>query len=86
MTLIRRVTTLTLVAAFTAGMLLSVGCTKYANPDDLKRLEEAKQAAISAEKELDKVRVEHKQVEKELADKQKELQAVQADLAKVQAP
>jgi len=86
MTLIRRVTTLALVAAFSAGMMLSAGCTKYAGSDDLKRLEEAKQAAISAEKELEKARAERRQVEKELSDKQKELETVQADLAKVQQP
>ena len=82
----RRVLVVTLIFALATGLLVTTGCTKYASPDDLQKLETAKQAALSAEKELDKVKAEHKQVEKELAGKQKELQATKAELEKVKAP
>jgi septal ring factor EnvC (AmiA/AmiB activator) len=82
----RRVLVVTVIFALAAGLLVTTGCTKYASPDDLQKLETAKQAALSAEKELDKVKVEHSQVEKDLAGKQKELQATKAELDKVKAP
>ncbi len=76
----RRVTAVVVAMVFTAGLLMSVGCTKYASQDDLQQLEEARKAAISAEKELDKIKVEHKQVEQAVAEKEAELKSVQDEL------
>ena len=76
----RRVSAMVVTVMFAAGMLLSVGCTKYASQDDLARLEEARKAAISAEKELDKTKVERKKVEGELADFEAELKTAQGEL------
>jgi len=67
-------------AMFAVGILLSVGCTKYASQDDLQRLEEARRAAISSEKELDKKKTERKTVERELADIEAELKTAQNEL------
>jgi len=50
-----------------------VGCTKYANPDQLKQLDETKAAALSAEKSLEKLRKERKGLERTLAQKKAEL-------------
>ena len=75
-----KMTAMVLALVFTAGVLVSGGCTKYAGPDDLQKLDEAKKAAITAEKELDKVKAERKTVEKELADKEKELEAAKGEL------
>ena len=76
----RRVTAVVVTLVFAASLIMSVGCTKYASPDDLQRLEEARKAAVSAEKEVDKVKAEHKQVEQDLAKKESELKAVQEEL------
>ena len=76
----RRLSTVVVTAIFAAGILLSVGCTKYASQDDLERLEEARKAAISAEKDLDKTKVERKQVEGELANIEAELKTAQGEL------
>lgn len=81
----RRVTTVVLALLFAAGSMMSVGCTKYASPDDLQRLEEARKAAISAEKELDNKKDERMAVEQELADVKAELNTVQADWENVVA-
>ncbi len=79
----RKVTAVVLVALFSAGVLVSGGCTKYANPDDLQTLDEAKKAAVAAEKELDKIKIEHKKVAKELAEMEKELKATKDELKRV---
>ena len=81
----RRVTTVVLALLFMAGLLMSVGCTKYASPDDLQRLEEARKAAIAAEKTLDDTKAERADVERELADKEAELKAVQVEFDYVKA-
>ncbi len=81
----RRVTTVVLTLVFTASLLASVGCTKYASQEDLQQLEAARKAAISAEKELEKTKDERKMVEQELAGKEAELKTVQGELAYVQA-
>lgn len=77
---------MTMVTALLVGAVMAVGCTKYASPDDLKRLDEAKAAALSAEKELEQVRAERRKVEQELAAEQRELERVKADLDAVKAP
>ncbi len=69
-----------------AGLLLgfSVGCTKYANQEDLQLLEEQKEAAIAAEKKRDNLRMTEKpKVEKEKAGKEAELAKAQDEKAKV---
>ncbi len=71
----RRVTAVVLALAFAFGLLLSTGCTKYASTEDLQKLEEARKAALSAEKELDRIEAERRDVEDELAAKETELQA-----------
>jgi len=81
----RRVTTVVLTMVFSLGLMLSAGCTKYASPDDLQQLEEARKAAISAEKELDRVKAERSDVAQELADKEAELKVVQEELDYVKA-
>jgi septal ring factor EnvC (AmiA/AmiB activator) len=86
MTIRRPFLAVLLVFAIAGSLLVTAGCTKYASPDDLQRLDEAKQAAILAEKDLDKIKVEHRKLEADLADKEKELQAVQADLERAKQP
>jgi len=81
----RRVTAVVVALVFAVTLIMSVGCTKYASPDDLQRLEEARKAAVSAEKEIDKVKTERKQVEQDLANKEAELKAVQEELEYVKA-
>jgi len=76
----RRLSTVVVTVVFAAGILLSVGCTKYASQDDLQRLEEARRAAISAEKELDKTKADRKNVERDLADIEAELKTAQNEL------
>lgn len=76
----RRVTSVALALVFAFGLLTSVSCTKYASLEDLQNLDEARKAAVAAEKELDRVKAERSDVEKELAGKEAELVAAKQEL------
>ena len=58
---------------------LLTGCSKRPSKDELSKLEEAKQAALAAEKELDAKKAERAELEKELDKKQKELNDLKAE-------
>ncbi|MFC2150289.1 hypothetical protein ACFLQV_02175 [Calditrichota bacterium] len=75
----RRVTTVVTCLMFVFSMSVVTGCTKYASPDDLQTLDEAKQAATSAEKDLASKKKELKMVEQELAMKQDTLKAAEME-------
>jgi len=70
-------------AAFCVCLMTVGGCTKYASPDDLKKLDETNRAAVSAERDLEQIKAERMKVERELAAKQKELEAAKAEFEKV---
>ena len=86
MTYKHRIVAMAPILALAAGLMLASGCTKYASPDDLKRLDDAQKAAISAEKELEKAKADRRTLEAEVSAKEKELEGVKAELEKVKAP
>ncbi len=75
------------VSALIVGLLfvsmLSIGCTKHPNAEQLQALEEQKNAALAAEKTLEQKRREKSQLERELSDKKAELQKAKDELAAV---
>lgn len=79
----KRVLTTAILSVFAFSLLVTGGCTKYASQDDLQNLEEAKQAAISAEKEVEKVKAQRKKLEKDLAAKEDELKKAEEELETV---
>ena len=66
-------------------LLIGSGCTKYASQEDLKTLEAAKAAAISAEKELSNKKSERKQLEADLAKIEKEFSNAEAEYEKAKS-
>jgi len=70
-------------AVFCVSLLAVGGCTKYASPDDLKQLDIANTAAVSAEKTLDQTKAERQKLERKIPPKQAELDAAKAELEKV---
>jgi hypothetical protein len=80
-----RTPSLLLAGVFAAGLLTFGGCTKYAGPDDLKKLDEADKAATLAEKDLAKAKAERRDLEKKLAVKETELAAAKAEAEKIKS-
>ena len=78
-----RIIKITLALLLCVSMVFIGGCTKYASQNDTQKLEEARQAAGSAEKELKKVVVERQQLEDNLAQKESELAEANAELENV---
>ena len=72
-----------IIAAFSVSLLAVGGCTKYASPDDLKKLDEANKAAVSAEKELNQVKAQRMDLEKQVSQKQADLDAAKAEVEKL---
>lgn len=83
MNILRKITTTTLVVLFVASIAVIGGCTKYASTDDLQRLEETRRSASSAERELEQVRGERRQLEQERDAKKSELATAQEELRNV---
>ena len=85
MTKTGRIGSFVMGAAFCFALLAVGGCTKYASPDDLKKLDDANKAALSSEKQLDQAKSERMSLEKQLALKQAELDSTKAEFEKVKA-
>jgi len=76
---IKRFISLLILVLFLVGMLSSTGCTKYASEDQLKALEDAKNAALSAERRVEELKAEKAQLEKDIAAKRQELRKLTRD-------
>lgn len=76
MTKFMKVVSIAVLLAFLVGSLGLTGCTKYANEDQLKVLDETQAAALAAEKKV-------KELEAEKANLESELQAKKAEHEKV---
>ncbi len=87
MKILKRLTGIALVLVFSLSFL-TIGCTKYASPDDLKKLDEAQKAAISAEKELEQLKKERADLERQVSPKQNEYDDLKAqfDELKTEVP
>jgi len=76
---IKRFISLLILILFLVGMFSTTGCTKYASEEQLKALEDAKNAALAAEKRVEELKVEKAQLEKDIAVKKQELQKLTRD-------
>ncbi|MBN1970938.1 MAG: hypothetical protein JXR48_14965 [Candidatus Delongbacteria bacterium] len=66
------------------SVLLLTSCTRYANEEELKALEEAKIASKKADSKLQELKNERMKLEDELAAKKKELEETKAEKEKVE--
>ncbi len=79
MSKIKRVISVVIIGAFLAGTLALTGCTRYANEDQLKQLEETKNAALKAEEKIKELTTEKSSLEKKVAAKKAELENVKKE-------
>lgn len=68
-----------LVAIVAAFFVISTGCSRHPNEEQIRAMEEARSAALAAEQKLADKRQECDQLESQLADKKKELDAVKQE-------
>ncbi len=67
---------------FVCALLFS-SCTKKPSKEELSKLEEARSAALSAEKKLSELRTEREQLESQLDSKKKELKQIEDERDKI---
>ena len=72
-----------IIVLFSISMLSITGCGWKASEEDIKALEETKDAALAAEKSLEDKKAERMDLEKKVAEKKAELEKVTADKEKV---
>ena len=77
-------TMLVLGIVLTGLMIAFGGCTRYANQNDLDRLENQRQAALSAERRVQDLEREKQNLDNEIADKERELEEKESILRAVQ--
>ena len=85
MTKFKKTVSLVALLAFLLGTLALTGCTKYANDDQLKVLDETKTAALAAEKKVEELKVEKANLERERDAKKAELEKVKREKATVKS-
>ena len=79
----KRVASLMLILIFVAASLISTGCTRYANPEQLNALDAQKAAAESAERAAADCESESAALANQISDKEKELADAKAEQEKV---
>jgi predicted exporter len=79
----KKTISLLLIVLFSISMLSITGCGWKASEEDIKALEETKEAALAAEKSLEEKTSERMELEKKVAAKKAELEKVTADKEKV---
>jgi uncharacterized protein YlxW (UPF0749 family) len=72
-----------IVVLFSISMLSVTGCGWKPSEEDIKALEETKDAALSAEQSLEDKKADRMDLEKKVSAKKAELEKAKADKAKV---
>jgi|SaaInl7_200m_RNA_FD_contig_81_188815_length_1321_multi_4_in_0_out_0_1 outer membrane murein-binding lipoprotein Lpp len=85
MTKFKKAVSLVALLAFLLGTMALTGCTKYANEDQLKVLDETKAAALAAEKKVQDLQAEKSTLERERDAKKAELEKVKREKAAVKS-
>ena len=79
MSKIKKAVTVVLAGAFLAGTLALSSCTRYANEEQLKQLNDTKNAALKAEQKVKDLEAEKASLEKKVAAKKAELEKVKKE-------
>lgn len=83
MVALKKLGSVLLICVFLISTIFSIGCTRYANQDQLNALDQQKAAAESAERAAVDCEGELSSLQQELDAKKKELQDVKAEKEKV---
>ena len=81
----QKVKKLVVAIAVSGALLLSFSCTKHPNEDQIRVMEETRQAALDAEKKIQDLESQKKQLQSQLAGEQKKVDDVKKDKADTEA-
>lgn len=84
MPLLRKTLAWLMVASFAGSLLLATGCTRHPNEEQIKKMEETRAAALSAEQKVESTRQERQRLEGQLSAKKAELEKVKKEKAEVE--
>ncbi|MFZ0389294.1 MAG: hypothetical protein WAN36_02460 [Calditrichia bacterium] len=84
MTNVKKFVSLLFIAAFSLSLLLSTGCSRHPNDEQIRAMEEARSACLSAEQKLKDLQQQRSQLENDLSQKKAELEELQGEKEKVQ--
>ncbi len=84
MRLVKKITQVLMVSAIAASLIFATSCTRHPNEEQIKKLEETRAAALSAEQKLEQKRQERQSLEQQLAQKKQELEKVKKQKEEVQ--
>ena len=76
---------LVVAIAVSGALLLSFSCTKHPNEDQIRVMEETRQAALDAEKKIQELESQKQQLQSQLAAEQKKVDGVKKDKADTEA-
>ncbi len=75
----KKVVALLLSASMALALLMSTGCARHPNEEQIRVMEEARAAALAAEKKLEEKRQERMNLEKQLEEKKQLLEKVKKE-------
>jgi len=84
MRFVKKITHVLLVSTFAASLIFATSCTRRPNEEQIKKLEETRAAALSAEQKLEQKRQERQTLEQQLNQKKQELDKVKKQKEDVQ--
>lgn len=68
-----------IIGIFSFSLLISTGCSRHPNTEQISKMEEARSACLAAEQKLNDVQKQREGVEQKLASKKDELNGLQKE-------
>jgi septal ring factor EnvC (AmiA/AmiB activator) len=84
MSKIKKIVSIVVVGIFSLSLLVSTGCSRHPNEEQINAMEEARSACLAAEQKLSEVQQEKASLEGQLNSKKAELDNAQKEKEKVQ--
>jgi septal ring factor EnvC (AmiA/AmiB activator) len=84
MSKIKKIISIVVVGIFSLSLLVSTGCSRHPNEEQINAMEEARSACLAAEQKLSEVQQEKASLEGQLNSKKAELDNAQKEKEKVQ--
>jgi peptidoglycan hydrolase CwlO-like protein len=84
MSKIKKLISVSLVAVFSLSLLTATGCSRHPNEEQIRAMEEARNACLAAEQKLNEVQGKRANLESQLQAKKAELDKTQKEKAHVE--